>query len=372
MQLERSVRTQFFDIKEIQKSLRPELDDAYRRVMDSGRFIMGKELQAFEREFADYCGIKYCIGVGSGLDALHLILRGYGIGEGDEVIVPGNTFIATWLAVTYAGACPVPVDPNLDTYNIDPQKIEAVVTRKTKAVIAVHLYGQPAEMQDIRQIVDKHGLKLIEDAAQAQGARYKSRPAGSLGDAAAFSFYPAKNMGALGDAGVISTNDTQLDQKIRLLRNYGSVEKYHHISKGFNSRLDEIQAAFLRVKLAHLDAWNDERTEIAGIYSEKLSALSPELINPKLADDVQSVFHQYVVRCNTRDKLQNYLAEHGLQTMVHYPIPPHKQTAYSEFKHHFLPISEVIAETCLSLPMYPGLSKEHLNFIIQIINNYFQ
>ncbi len=263
----------FLDVGAAYMELQNELDDAYRRVLASGWYILGEEVEAFEREFAAYCGAKYCVGVGNGLEALHLILRAFQIGEGDEVIVPANTYIATWLAVTYAGATPVPVEPAPGTYNLNPDKIEAVITRRTKAILAVHLYGQTAEMDPINQVANRYGLRVIEDAAQAQGANYKTRKSGALGDAAGFSFYPGKNLGAYGDAGAAVTNDEEVAGRIKMLRNYGSKVKYYNELKGFNSRLDPLQAAFLRVKLKYLDEWNFRRAKIAKVYLEQLVAV---------------------------------------------------------------------------------------------------
>ncbi len=260
----------FLNMKAPYQELRKELDEVYHRVMASGWYILGEEVESFEQEFAAYCGVKHCIGVGNGLEALHLILRAYGIGPGDEVIVPANTYIATWLAVSYAGAQPVPVEPDESTYNLDPDRIEATITPQTKAILVVHLYGQTAEMDAINTIARKYGLKLIEDAAQAHGARYRTKRAGSLGDAAGWSFYPGKNLGALGDAGAVTTDDDELADKIRMLRNYGSKVKYHNLAKGYNSRLDEVQAAFLRVKLKYLEEWNARRAHLADLYCETL------------------------------------------------------------------------------------------------------
>ncbi len=348
------------------------MNAAYQRVVESGYYILDKEVEAFEKEFAGYCNVKHCVGVGNGLDALHLILRAYGIGKGDEVIVPANTYIATWLAVSHTGAIPVAVEPDPHTYNIDPQRIEASVTSRTRAIMPVHLYGQPADMDTITKIAQKHSLKIIEDAAQAHGAMYHSKRVGSLADAAGFSFYPAKNLGALGDGGAICSDDSKLIENVRLFRNYGSLKKYEHISKGFNSRLDELQAAILGVKLSYLDSWNQNRNNIAKKYSFELSPLSPDLIIPKIIDGLKPVFHQYVIRCKNRDELQKYLADHGIQTQIHYPIPPHKQMAYSEYQHYQFPIAETISKTCLSLPIYPGLRDSLVRHIIKTILGFFK
>lgn len=346
-------RVKFGDLAALHQPLRLELDAAYKRVMDSGWFITGAELDAFEREFASYCRTKHAIGVANGLEALHLILRAYGIGQGDEVIVPANTFIATWLAVSQAGARPVPVEPDSATYNIDPSLIESRITGRTRAIIAVHLYGQVADMPALRQIADRHGLRLIEDAAQAHGATAHGQTAGSAGDAAGFSFYPGKNLGALGDGGAVTTNDDALAERIRLLRNYGSRAKYQHEIAGYNSRLDELQAAFLRVKLAYLDRWNVQRRKQAATYTRGLSRL-PGLVLPSVPNWATPVWHLYVVRTAHRDALQTWLNEGGIDTQVHYPIPPHLQGAYRDSgiaEAGSLPISEQLHREVLSLPI---------------------
>jgi dTDP-4-amino-4,6-dideoxygalactose transaminase len=358
----------FLELKPAYDELRAEFDEAYRRVMDSGWYLFGGELEAFEIEFAAYCEAKFCIGVGNGLDALHLVLRGYGIGPGDEVIVPAHTFIATWLAVSYAGATPVPVEPSTTTYNLDPGRLEKAITKKTKAIIPVHLYGQPADMDPILQIARERDLKVIEDNAQAQGARYKGRRTGSLGDAAATSFYPGKNLGAFSDAGAITTNDQVLAEQIRMLRNYGSKVKYAHEVKGYNSRLDELQAAFLRVKLRHLDEWNERRRALAARYQSEL-ARTRALTLPDVPDWAEPVWHLYVVRYARRDILQKHLAESGIGTLIHYPVPPHLSGAYTNghWAEGTLPISEEIARTCLSLPMGPHLGREQAGTVIQVV-----
>lgn len=360
----------FLDLRPLYHQLKPELDEAYRRVMESGWYILGPEVEAFEEEFAKYCGVKHCIGVGNGLDALHLILRGYGIGPGDEVIVPSNTYIATWLAVSYAGAIPVPVEPDERTYNIDPARIEEAVTSHTKAIIAVHLYGQPADMDPIRELALRHSLKVIEDAAQAHGAKYKGRRVGSLGDAAGFSFYPGKNLGAFGDGGAVTTNDSELANRIRALRNYGSKEKYYNDFKGFNSRLDEMQAAFLRIKLKKLDEWNNRRRSLAAYYIEKLKDLR-DLTLPYVPDWADPVWHLFVVRHQRRDQLQCHLAESGIGTLIHYPIPPHRQPAYAEMNHMHLPVTERIHQEVLSLPMGPHLESSDLDRVIEAVKIFF-
>jgi len=358
----------FLDLRSPHIELRAQLQEAFERVLDSGWYIQGNELKQFEDEFAQYCEAKHCIGVGNGLDALHLILRAYGIGEGDEVIVPSNTYIATWLAVSYAGAMPIPVEPDERTYNIDPSRIEAAITSRTKAIMPVHLYGQPADMDTINAIAKKHNLKVIEDAAQAHGALYKGRRVGTLGDAAGFSFYPGKNLGAIGDGGAVTTNDTQLAQKVRVLGNYGSHVKYHNEVKGYNSRLDELQAAMLRAKLKKLDEWNDRRKKIAATYLRDMAGF--KLVLPHVPEWANPVWHLFVVRSTQRDTLQNKLAESGIGTMIHYPIPPHLQPAYAElnYKPGDFPIAEVIHREILSLPMGPHLSAEGATAVAAAIN----
>ncbi|AIF53717.1 DegT/DnrJ/EryC1/StrS aminotransferase family protein [Pelosinus sp. UFO1] len=355
----------FLDLKAPYLELKTELDKAYQRVMTSGWYIMGNELEAFEQEFADYCGVKNCIGVGNGLDALHLALKAWGIGAGDEVIVPANTYIATWLAVTYTGARPVPVEPNEHTYNIDPHKIEAAINKNTKAIIAVHLYGQAADMQTINMIAKKYGLKVLEDAAQAHGARCHGKQVGGLGDAAGFSFYPGKNLGALGDGGAVTTNDDDLADKVRILRNYGSKVKYQNEEIGFNSRLDELQAALLRVKLRHINEWNGRRVQIAKKYLAELA--NTELILPTVPDWAEPVWHLFVIRSKQRDYLQRELADKGINTLIHYPIPPHLSGAYKEYNWQVgdFPISEVLAHEVLSLPMGPHLTNEQVMYAIE-------
>lgn len=348
----------FLDLKALTQAIRPELDEAYSRVMDSGWFIHGPEYVAFEAEFSAYTGTAHCIGVGNGLDALRMILLGYNIGPGDEVLVPSQTFIATWLAVSETGAIPVPVDIDARTTNIDPGKIEAAITRKTKAIIPVHLYGQPADMDPIMDIASRYGLKVIEDAAQAHGALYKGRPCGSLGHAAAFSFYPGKNLGALGDGGAVTTNDEELANQVRLISNYGSTEKYRHEVKGCNSRLDELQAAFLRVKLAHLDAWTQQRRQIAETYS---AALPPNII-PFVPQWADPSWHLYVIQTDRRDEIQRELQTKGIQTLIHYPVAPADQPAYKG-EIPSLKNGRHAASCCLSLPMGPHLDSSQINYV---------
>lgn len=355
----------FLELKPTYDELRAEFDAAYHRVMDSGWYLLGGEIESFETAFAGYCEASHCIAVGNGLDALHLILRAYDIGAGDEVIVPTNTFIATWLAVSYAGATPVPVEPNLRTFNLDPSRIAAAITPRTKAIMPVHLYGQPADMDPIMDVAAKHGLKVIEDSAQAQGARYKGRRTGSLGHAAGHSFYPGKNLGAFSDAGAITTNDAQLADRVRTLRNYGSKKKYFNDVKGFNSRLDELQAAFLQVKLKKLDEWNLRRREIAARYLAGLDNI-PGLVLPFVPEWAEPVWHLFVVSHPKRDELQRKLAEAGIGTLVHYPVPPHLSGAYADghWVHGRFPLAEKLADTVLSLPMGPHMTTGSVNSVL--------
>jgi dTDP-4-amino-4,6-dideoxygalactose transaminase len=364
----------YLNLNPVYDDLRTELDAAYHRVMDSGWYLLGEELDQFESAFASYCGAAHCVGVANGLDALHLILRAYGIGPGDEVIVPSNTYIATWLAVSYAGATPVPVEPDPQTFNIAPSRIEPAITPRTKAIMPVHLYGQPADMDPILALARRHHLKVIEDNAQAHGARYKGRRTGSLGDAAATSFYPAKNLGAFADAGAITTNDAALAERLRALRNYGSKKKYENVYQGFNSRLDELQAAFLRVKLAHLDEWNARRRKLACHYLNELSGI-PSLQLPFVPEWAEPVWHIFPIRHARRDALQSSLCKVGVGTLIHYPIPPHLSGAYSSSgckpavpsMAGAFPIAEEIANTELSLPLHPYLHPEHHDFVIQTV-----
>jgi len=358
----------FLELGKLHQSIREPLDEAYRRVVDSGWFIMGPELEAFEYEFAQYCKVKHCIGVGNGLEALHLLLRAYGIGPGDEVIVPANTFIATWLAVTECGATPVPVDPNIKTHNIDPALVGDAITNRTRAIIPVHLYGQPADMDPINLLAAKYGLIVIEDAAQAQGACYKGRRAGSLGHAAATSFYPGKNLGALGDGGAVLTNDDAIAEKVKQLRNYGSKVKYQHDLAGYNSRLDEMQAAFLRVKLTVLDEWNVRRRKIADQYSKLLSGT--DIILPHVPEFAEPVWHLYVIRSKMRDELKVHLEQHGVSTVIHYPVPPHQQACYKEFRGRRLSIAELLAGEVLSLPMSPAMTEEEIETVKHTITSF--
>lgn len=361
------MKVPFLDLKHSHDAIESDLNDAFKRVLSSNLFIMGSELESFESEFAEYCGVSHCVGVGNGLEALHLTLLAYDIGHGSEVIVPSNTFIATWLAVSQTGATPVPVEPVEGTHNIDPLQIEAMITKRTRAIIPVHLYGQPADMDPINQIALKYGLVVIEDAAQSQGARYKGKRAGSLGHAAATSFYPGKNLGCLGDGGAVLTNDSSIVHRLRQLRNYGSSIKYNHEVMGFNSRLDELQAAVLRVKLKHLDDWNGMRRKVANEYSERLAGLDLKL--PLVEDFADPVWHLYVVRTRCREQMQAHLLNKGVGTAVHYPIPPHMQRCYKSQKWRDLPVSEKLAGEVLSLPIYPSMSEEALDFVVDAIKS---
>jgi dTDP-4-amino-4,6-dideoxygalactose transaminase len=358
----------YLDVRAAYLELQAELDAAYHRVMDSGWYILGEEVEAFEAEFAAYCGVKHCIGVGNGLEALQLILRAMDIGPGDEVIVPANTYIATWLAVSYVGAVPVPVEPDPESYNLDPVRIEAAVTARTRAILPVHLYGQPAAMERINAIARRHGLRVIEDAAQAQGARYQGVRTGALGDAAGFSFYPGKNLGAYGDAGCVTTNDDEVAGRVRLLRNYGSRTKYFNEVKGHNSRLDPLQAAFLRVRLPHLDEWNGRRAAIAARYRDELDGL-PGLLLPHVAAGAEPVWHIFPVLSERRDALQQALAGQGIGTMIHYPVPPHLSEAYRELglAAGAFPLTERLAAQELSLPIGPQMSAGAVAQVVEAV-----
>lgn len=363
------MQVNFLDLGRLNNKIRPALDEAYKRVMDSGWFITGPEVDKFEKEFAAYSDVKHCVGVGNGLEALALLLRAYGIGPGDEVIVPSNTFIATWLAVSQCGAVPVPVEPSILTYNLDPTRIKAAITARTKAIMPVHLYGQTAEMDPILDVAAEHDLVVIEDAAQSQGALYKGRRAGSLGHAAATSFYPGKNLGAMGDAGAVLTNDSVIADKVRVLRNYGSKVKYEHIEAGYNSRLDELQAAFLRVKLSVLDDWNLKRQRVASLYSEELKSLPIQL--PFVPDWAVPVWHLYVVATPQRDELQAFLTERGIGTVIHYPKPPHLQKCYLSYQEMQLPIATKSSKEVISLPISPDQTDEEVAAVIDAIKEFF-
>jgi dTDP-4-amino-4,6-dideoxygalactose transaminase len=359
----------FYDLAAQHTPLLEAMRQAEDRVMRRGTFILGPEVEAFEEEFAAWCGVRNCVGCSNGLDALQLILRAAGIGPGDEIIVPAHTFVATWMAVSAVGATPVGTDCLVDTANVSPRAVEAAISIRTRAIIAVHLYGRPADMRSLRDIADRCHLLLIEDAAQAHGACIDGQRAGSLGDAAAFSFYPTKNLGALGDAGAVVTRRDDFARQIRQMRNYGSSIKYHHASLGLNARLDELQAALLRVKLSYLDAWNDERRELARRYVEALSGCSGLRLPPPDEPSCLSAWHLFTIRCGCRDGLQQQLARQGIQTLIHYPIPPHLQPAYAgsgQRKGEF-PVTEQICDSTLSLPFYPGISRVALLSIAERI-----
>lgn len=360
---------QFLDLKLPYIELKNEIDEAVSRVLNSGWYIGGVELESFEAEYANYCEAKYAVGVANGLDALHLALLAMGVGPGDEVIVPSNTYIATWLAVSQCGGIPVPVEPDERTYNIDPKQIEAAITSKTKVILPVHLYGQPADLDPIIAIAKKHGLYVLEDGAQVHGARYKGQRIGAHGDAVAWSFYPGKNLGALGDGGAVTTNNQHIAKKISMLRNYGSSQKYVNKIRGFNSRLDPLQAAILSVKLRYLDQWNDRRKTIASQYLNEIK--SEELTLPFVPEWADPVWHLFVVRHQRRDDFQNYLSNSGVSTLIHYPIPPHLQKAYGDFnkgKGSF-PLAEAIADEVLSMPIGPHIDLKDVSKVIEVLNN---
>ena len=366
-----SARVPFLDLKGPYRELRAEIDAAMRRVAEGGWYLLGEELRAFEAAYARRIGVKHCIGVANGLDALHLSLLAMGIGEGDEVIVPSNTYIATWLAVTMTGAVPVPVEPDPATYNIDPALVAAAITRRTKAILPVHLYGLTADMAPIAEVAAAYGLKVLEDAAQAHGACYHGRPAGALADAAAWSFYPGKNLGAFGDAGAVTTDDDGIADRVRVLRNYGSRVKYVNEVRGFNSRLDDLQAAVLAAKLPHLDLWNARRRRIAERYARGLADMPLAL--PAEPPGFQSAWHLYVVRTTDRDALRDHLAANGVETLIHYPIPPHHQAAYADlgFPRDAFPIARRIHEEVLSLPIGPHLEDDQQERVIVAVASYF-
>lgn len=362
------MKVPFVSFRPMERELDQELRAAFDRVYTRSWYIEGEEDAAFEKAFAAYCNVGGCVGVGNGLDALMLALKALGIAEGDEVIVPSNTYIATALAVTYVGATPVFVEPDIRTYNIDPTKIEAAITERTKAIMPVHLYGQPCDMDPIMAVAKKYGLRIVEDCAQAHGATYKGQKIGSFGDAAGFSFYPGKNLGALGDAGATVSNDAALVEKVRALGNYGSDYKYHHIYKGNNSRLDELQAAFLAAKLPHLDRMNENRRATAQKYLTGIQ--NPAVVLPYVPENVCPVWHIFAIRCNRRAELEKYLNENGIGTNKHYPIPMHLQDCYKDLGFHKgdFPIAEEISETELSLPMYYGMTDAEVQYVIETVN----
>jgi dTDP-3-amino-3,4,6-trideoxy-alpha-D-glucose transaminase len=361
------VSVPFLDLKAPYRELAEDLDAASRRVFESGWYLLGPECAAFEAEFAEYCGGAHCVSVGSGLDAIELIIRALDIGPGDEVLVPSNTYIASWLGVTAAGATPIPVEPDPGTFNIDPERLEAAITPRTKAVLVVHLYGRPVDLDGVDAVASRHGLAIVEDAAQAHGARYRGARIGSR-LAAAFSFYPGKNLGAFGDGGAVVTNDPAIADKVRLLRNYGSKIKYHNDIKGTNSRLDELQAAMLRVKLSHLDAWNARRAAVAERYLTELAGLDG-LVLPTTDPDTEHAWHLFVVRAEQRSRLQEKLTAAGVGTLIHYPIPPHRSPAYAdaELPAGSLPIAERLAEEVLSLPMGPHITQSQVTEVVTAV-----
>ena len=356
----------FLDLEKINNRFRKEIDERIKNILDKGWYLQGEENDKFSKHFAEYCGVKYVLGVANGLDALRLIIKASGFGEGDEIIVPANTYIATILAISDNGCTPVLVEPNINTYNIDPDKIEAAITPRTKAIMVVHLYGQAVQMQKVWDLAKKYNLKVFEDCAQAHGAIYQNKRVGNLSDAGAFSFYPGKNLGALGDAGAIATNDEDLYLRAKALANYGSDRKYHHIYKGLNSRLDEIQAAVLDVKLPHLDKDNARRREIAAYYCSHIT--NPKIILPQTYDENAAVWHVFVVRTKERDAFQQYLSDNGVQTIIHYPCPPHKQLAYKEWNNLSYPISEEIHNTIISLPISPVMTDDEVEKVVEIVN----
>ena len=360
----------FLDLKAPYLELKQELDQAIARVVNSGWFVGSSEVDQFEEEYAGYCGATHAVGVANGLDALHLALRAMDVGPGDEVIVPSNTYIATWLAVSHCGAMPVPVEPDEHTFNIDPARIEAAITPHTRVILPVHLYGQPADMDFILTIARKHGLRVLEDGAQAHGARYKGQRLGTHGDAVAWSFYPTKNLGAMGDAGAVTTNDAQIAERVRVLGNYGSRDKYVNNVRGYNSRLDPLQAAILRVKLAHLDGWNTRRSAIAQRYQQGL--VGSGLALPRVPDWADPVWHLYVVQNPQRDALQQALTDASVSTLIHYPIPPHRQQAYAAHEWHpsAFPIARKMAAEVLSLPMGPHLLGNHVDEVIHHVSKF--
>lgn len=360
----------FLDFRPMHDEIEEKIMSAFKKVYEKNWFIMGEEVQSFQNEFSKFCDVNYTVGCGTGLDALYLILKANNIGTGDEVIIPSNTFIATALAVSYTGATPIFVEPNINTYTIDVNLIEEKITSKTKAIIAVHLYGHPSDMDGICEIAKKHNLLVMEDAAQAHGATYKGRKVGSLGDASGFSFYPGKNMGALGDGGCVTTNNEEIYAKIKALSNYGSHKKYHHSYKGTNSRLDEMQAAFLRIKLQHIEKWNEQRAEIAHKYITGIN--NSKITLPVIEENIKDAWHLFVVRTEKREEFQQYLKNNGIDTVIHYPIPIHLQECYKElgFKEGAYPIAEKIAREVLSLPVWPGMTEEQIDYVISTVNKW--
>ncbi len=358
----------FLDLKKINNRYREEIDSRIKNILDKGWYLQGEENENFTKNFANFCGTKFALGVANGLDALNLIIKAYGFGNGDEIIVPANTYIATILAISENGCIPILVEPDIKTYNINPDSIEEKITTKTKAIMVVHLYGQAVQMEKIWKIAKKYNLKIIEDSAQAHGAIYQENRTGNLGDASGFSFYPGKNLGCIGDGGAVTTNDEELFNKIKAIANYGSDRKYHHIYKGVNSRLDEIQAAVLDIKLKHLDSDNNKRREISKYYRENIK--NSKLILPETYDEKSHVWHIFAVRTQNRDEFQKYLTEKGIQTIIHYPTPPHKQGAYKEWNNLSFPITEEIHNTILSLPISPVMTDSEIEKVVEVVNEY--
>lgn len=358
----------FLDLKKINNRYREEIDSRIKDILDKGWYLQGEENENFTKNFANFCGTKFALGVANGLDALNLIIKAYGFGNGDEIIVPANTYIATILAISENGCIPILVEPDIKTYNINPDSIEEKITSKTKAIMVVHLYGQAVQMEKIWKIAKKYNLKIIEDSAQAHGAIYQENRTGNLGDASGFSFYPGKNLGCMGDGGAVTTNDEELFNKIKAIANYGSDRKYHHIYKGVNSRLDEIQAAVLDVKLKHLDSDNNKRREISKYYRENIK--NSKIILPETYDEKSHVWHIFAVRTQNRDEFQKYLTEKGIQTIIHYPTPPHKQGAYKEWNNLSFPITEEIHNTILSLPISPVMTDSEIEKVVEVVNEY--
>lgn len=358
----------FLDLKKINNRYREEIDSRIKNILDKGWYLQGEENENFTKNFANFCGTKFALGVANGLDALNLIIKAYGFGNGDEIIVPANTYIATILAISENGCIPILVEPDIKTYNINPDSIEEKITSKTKAIMVVHLYGQAVQMEKIWKIAKKYNLKIIEDSAQAHGAIYQENRTGNLGDASGFSFYPGKNLGCIGDGGAVTTNDEELFNKIKAIANYGSDRKYHHIYKGVNSRLDEIQAAVLDIKLKHLDSDNNKRREISKYYRENIK--NSKIILPDTYDEKSHVWHIFAVRTKNRDEFQKYLTEKGIQTIIHYPTPPHKQGAYKEWNNLSFPITEEIHNTILSLPISPVMTDSEIEKVVEVVNEY--
>ena len=358
----------FLDLEKVNNRFRKEIDARFKNILNKGWYLQGDENENFSCDFANYCGTKYALGVANGLDAINLIIRAFGFGAGDEIIVPSNTYIATILAISENGCTPVLVEPDINTYNINPDLIEEKITNKTKAIIVVHLYGQAVQMEKVWALAKKYNLKVIEDSAQAHGAIYQGKRVGNLSDASAFSFYPGKNLGCMGDGGAVTTNDEELYKKVKAIANYGSDRKYHHIYKGVNSRLDEFQAAVLDVKLPYLDKDNARRREISKYYRENIT--NPKIILPKIYDENAHVWHIFAIRTENRDELQKHLETNGIQTNIHYPTPPHKQGAYKEWENQSYPISEEIHRTILSLPISPVMTDEDVQKVVEVVNEW--